>query len=364
MSAKESIISKVQKLLNLAMDEGATPAERQRAQEKADQLMVEHMIQQSELKKDDPSRSRATHCVWKMSMSYEFRREIENLLSAVVRHTQCRYRLQVDYSDRDTPHRVTVVGLPEQIAYAERLWFIVFTEMASNMFPKWDESASFDANVYAFVKAGFKWRDIHELAWGKLAEASGLPDPYPADKQPSWNSRAVYGGDGGRLKRALRREQKRLGEENENHTNRHHAYRQSYVQSYTSTIRTRLSEMAKASKESVGDADKYALALRSTEQQADDEFYRLFPEFDPENIRKASAAAQAAEAARRAAMTQKQRDAEDAANARRYRSARSHYGRLQDRSYDASGWARGSKVAKTVNLNDNKSAGHKKKEVN
>lgn len=364
MSAnKESIITRVQKLLNLAMDEGATPDERKLAQERADKLMVDHMIEQSELKKDDPNRSRATSDVWKMSLSPEFRREVENLLANVVRHTKCRYRLQVDYSDRDTPHRVTVVGLPEQIAYAERLWFITFTEMARNMFPKWDDGLSFDANVYNFVKAGFKWRDIHELAWGKLGEASGLPNPYPADKQPSWNSRAVYGGDGGRLKRALRREQKRLGEENENHTNRHSAYRQSYVQSYTSTIRTRLAEMAKASKDSVDDADKYALALRSTEQQADDEFYRLFPEFDPENIRKASAAAQAAEAARRAAMTQKQRDAEDAANARRYRAARGHYTRLQDRTYDANGWARGTKVAKSVNLNDNKAAGHKKKEI-
>lgn len=363
MSAKkESIITRVQKLLNLAMDEGATPDERRLAQERADKLMLEHMIEQSELKKDDPNRSRATSVTWKMKMSPEFRREIETLLSYVVRHAKCRYRVRVDYSDATQPHHVVVVGLPEQIAYAERLWFITFTEMARNMFPSWDSKLGLDANVYAFVKAGFKWRQIHEVAWDKMGSASGLPDPYPADKQRGWGK--TYCGDGGRLKRAYNREQKRLGEASENHTNRHDAYRQSYVQAYTSTIRRRLAEMASVTKESVADSDKYALAVRNTEQQADDEFYRLFPEFDPENMRKASAAAQAAEAARRAAMTQAQRDAEDRRNARAYRSARSHYSRLQDRSYDANGWARGDKVAKSVNLNDNKAAGHKKGELN
>lgn len=363
MSAKkESIITRVQKLLNLAMDEGATPDERKLAQERADRLMVEHMIEQSELKKDDPSRSRATSVTWKMNMGNEFRNATEQMLASIVKHAQCRYRVKIDFSDVEHRHHVIIVGLPEQIAYAERLWFIAFTEMARNISPKWDERESFDTNVYAFVKAGMKWRQIHEIAWTKLGSLSGLPDPYPADKQTPWAK--TYCGDGGRLKRALKREQFRLGEENEHHTNRHSAYRSSYVSGYTATIGRRLREMASASKESVADADKYALAVRSTAEQADAEFYRLFPEFDPENIRKASAAAQAAEMARRAAMTQAQRDAEDKRQKAAYRSARAYYGKLGgNKSYDSNGYARGDKVAKSVNLNDNKAAGERKKEI-
>lgn len=361
--SKESIISRVQKLLNLAMDPGASDSERQLAQERADKLMVEHMIEQSELKKDDPRRSRATSAEWRLNINQEFRREIGTLLAAVVAHAKCRHHIKIDWSDRDNPYKVIIVGMPEQIAYAERLWFITFTEMARNMFPKWEDNLTFDTNVYNFVKAGFKWREIHEIAWNKLGEASGLPDPYPADQQPSWNRRAVYGGRAGKLKTALHREQKRLGEERENHTNRHSAYRSSYVQSYTSTIRTRLSKMARASQDAVADSDRYALALRSTEAETDAEFYRLFPEFDPENIRKQSAAAQAAEAARRAAMTQAQRDAEDRRNARMYRSARRTYSSIADRKYDANGWNRGTKVAERVNLNDDTPIKHSRKEV-
>lgn len=362
MSAKkESIISRVQKLLNLAMDPGATEDERKLAQERADKLMIDHMIEQSELKKDDPNRSRATNAEWKLNLRYEFRKECEELLWAVISHTKCRYRIKLDFTDRENPHRVIIVGMPEQIAYAERLWFITFTEMTRNMFPSWDPKLDLDGNVYNFVKAGFKWRQIHELAWKHMGVDSGLPDPYPADKQRGWEK--VYGGDGGRLKRAYHREQKRLGEESEKHTNRHAAYRQSYVESYTATIRTRLRQIAKASQDSVGDANKYALALRSTEEQTDAEFYRLFPEFDPENIAKQNAAAAAAEQARRAAMTEAERKREDAAREKRYRSARRTYGKIADRKYDANGWARGTKVANKVNLNDDTPIKHSRKEV-
>ena len=368
MSAnKESIITRVQKLLNLAMDEGATPDERRLAQDKADQLMVEHMIQQSELKKDDPARTRITHDVWSMKLSYEFRQDIMDLLYSVITHTKCRYTFKVDYADREQPHKVHIVGLPEQIAYAQRLWFIVFNEMAANLYPKWDSSKSLDANVYTFAKAGTKWREIHEIAWAAMGSESGLPDPYPADKQPSWNPKAVYGGDGGRLKRAYHREQKRLGEETVNHTNRHGAYRSSYISSYSSTIRQRLREMARKSQENltVDERDRYALALNSTEAERDAEFYRLFPEYDPEVQRKQAAEAAAAEQARRAAMTDAERKAEDEKRKKNEAKARRIYSRMRavKDTYDSNGWERGRKVAASVNLNDNKAAGDQKKEI-
>lgn len=361
MSAKESIVTRVQKLLNLAMDEGATEAERQLAQERADKLMVEHMIAQADLKANDPKRGRVTHTEWSFEMSYEFRQDLENLLWAVMNHTQCRYTSKYDYTTHK--RRLHVVGMPEQIAYAERLWMIVFTELTRNMNPSWDPALSMDANVYHFVKAGVKWRNIHEIAWKNVGDTTGLPDPYPADKQTGWGK--VYGGDGGRLKRAYHREQKRLGEERENHTQRHGAYRASYVQSFSSTIRKRLNEMARKSQEdlTVSDADRYALAVQGTKEQTDAEFYRLFPEFDPEVQKRESAKAHAAEQLRRANLTEAQRRAEDERQRRAYARARKHYDRIQDKSYDANGWSRGTKVASKVNLNNDRAAGHKKKEV-
>ncbi|AHN84062.1 hypothetical protein GJ25_gp051 [Mycobacterium phage Hawkeye] len=361
MAAKESIISRVQKLLNVAMDERAPEAERILAQERADKLMAQHMIDQMDLKQDDPNRSRVTSTMWKFQMHYEFSEAIKSLLSAVVMHTTCRASMQMDYHDRETPFHITIVGTPENIAYAERLWMIVFTELVRNMFPRWDSQKTFDANVYTFVKGGFKWREIHEIAYKHAPDA--IPDPYPRDGlRYDWQT-ARYVSDGGRLKRSYNRELKRLGEEVENHTSRHGAYRVSYVSSFVSTIRNRLFEMRSSSTESVSDKDKYALALRNSQDEADAEFYRLFPQFDPETIRRQREAAYAAENARRATMTQEQIDLEDAQRAREEERARKHYERLREKKYDSAGWAKGSAVAKKVNLNSDTPIQHSKKEI-
>lgn len=354
MATKESVIQTVQKLLTLAMDDRTPEAERLLAQDRADRLMVRHMLDQADLTIEE--RSAIVHQEWPVTFSPEFSAALRQLLEAIFQHTQCRAHVSYHYvPETKTNYKVTVVGTPESINYAERLWMVAFTELVRNMFPKWDGSKSFDANVYAFVKAGFKWRDIHEIAWKQAAtEDYDIPNPYPPQAQPSWNSQGVYAGDGGRLKRAYNRELKRLGEGSQSHTNRHGAYRASYVSGFSATIRKRLVQMRRDAKADLSsdDNDRYALAVRSTEEMTDEEFYRLFPQYDPEVQEKKFTEEWEAELARRAALTPKQRAAEEAKREREEERARKYANRVRNGAnlYDDSGWQRGGAVAAKVNL--------------
>jgi hypothetical protein len=366
MATKESVIQTVQKLLALAMDDRTPEHERLLAQDRADRLMVRHMLDQADLTPEE--RSAIVRQDWPVTFSSEFSSALRQLLGAIFQHTQCRAHTSYQYvPETKTNYRVTVVGTPENINYAERLWMVAFTELVRNMFPKWDSSISFDANVYAFVKAGFKWRQIHEIAWKHVSESNErngfehdpakdpITDPFPADKQSSYTFFApVYVGDGGRLKRAYNRETKRMGEATEHHTSRHGAYRASYVSGFSATIRGRLRQMRRDAKQelSADDNDRYALAIRTTEEVTDEEFYRLFPQYDPKVQQQKFQEANEAEIARRAALSPSARRKEDEKRDREEERARKHYSRIQRGAslFDDAGYQRGGAVANKVNL--------------
>lgn len=342
MADRETYVNRVNKLLALAMDPSASEHEREQAQLRADALMIQHTIERSELiaaqgnsgKREEPTREE-----WDLNLSTEFSYAIRDLLGAVVRHTNCRAVI------RSVRGKVPVVGFPEDISYAQTLWMVVFSELSRHMYPRWDDSATFDENVYNFCRAGTKWTDIHDIA--HKHGAGDLPEPYPNGPY------GKHATDGGRLKRAYRRELTRRGEEITSHVTRKTAYRESYVRSFSITINARLRRMrdeSRKSAEQATSADRYALALRSTEQQVDDAFYLLYPEMHPDAIRKAGAEALEAERARRAALTPEEREKEDREYAAWVRRSNKMYDKMQDRSYDSAGWSRGARVAEKVDL--------------
>lgn len=386
MAERESVVSRVQKLLAVAMNEGATEAERSLAQERADALMAAHMIEQHELAKDDPARSRVTDAVWRFNFHGEFGTQMESLLQAIVKHTTCRAEVTYDYvrdaEGRQTSNRkVIIVGTPENLSYAERLWLVVFTELVRNMFPKWDNAKSLEANVYAFVRAGFKWKDIHEIVWDNAPHL--ISNPYPPAEQPSWNPTANYAGDGGKLKRAYHRELKERGEEKQSHTSRHSAYRSAYVSAYCDTIRERLYEMEQRAKEETRfnhypSESKYALAVIDSQAASDARFYEIFPDKHPDVVRakqdemwethRARAEAEArAEREKFERMTPRQQEEYRAKQtrkrARQERAADRWYEEQQRKGQDYAGASHGRRVAEKVNLNDNKNISNNRKEL-
>ncbi len=304
--------------------------ERELLLEKADQLMLEHAIDRSSLSAAPGEYVKPTVGKedWEdLDLPCEFGEELHYLLHTVITHCNCRvvsgYR------------KATIVGFPEDIEFARQLWPIVMIEMVRHLYPKWKKDATFDTNVYNFVKGGYKWQMICDAA-----NEAGVEVKWP---------------DSGRLKRAYRRECKARNEEPTAHTQRHSAFRKSYAQAYQAEVSRRLREMRRRNSEgTVEERDKLTLALRDTAEQVDAEFYRLYPQYDPETLRRQSAEAAEAERLRRESLTDEERRMEDERYAKAYERARKHYDAMRSKEYEPNGWAHGVKVAKDVDLSGGK----------
>lgn len=328
--ADESILSRINKLMALAMNEGATADERDLALQRAEALRRKHTVEEWELRQ---SGQKPTDDIkieeFDVSLPLRYAEHINSLLNAVLHHCNIKYKWKNYYKTAE------MVGYSSDVEFAKKLWFVVYAELAANLFPQWREDRPFEHNVYAFVKGGYKWRMIADAA-----NAAGVEVKWP---------------DNGRLKRAYHNWCKHLQEEPTAHTQRHEAFRNSYVQSYQSTVSRRLRDMARQSKdETSSDRDKFALAVVDSKERVQQEFYRLFPQYDPATMEKRYREQREAEDARRAAMTQKQRDDEDEKAERQYQRARKHYDKMRDKEYDPNGWQHGVKVGSNVDLSMNK----------
>lgn len=326
--SQDKFINKVQALFAKAAST-EFEAEREECLRLADKLILSHQIDRALLKTGTDTRVEEglTSTEWEIPYT-EFSAQVGGLLGAVMQHCQIRMAWK--------NHRtMTVVGFESDIAYAEMLWAIIYREFAGNLWPKWKSERTFDANVYAHVKGGYKWRDIADVAI-----KHGVDFHWHPTKR-----------DGGKLKRAYQRECERLGVPALAHTQRHSAFRASYAQSFQQTISLRLRDMRKRNQDESGvEAGQFALAVRSNAAKVQEEFYRLFPHHDPANRAAENSAAAQAEAERRAAMTQKQRDAEDARRERQYQKDLKWMQEQQNKNYDVNGWSHGNKVARNVDL--------------
>ena len=364
--AEQKVMSRVMKLLELANDPNATKAERDLAQEHADRLMAQHMIDRMDLKPEE--KSKVVQDTWDLRVGdagTEFHYHVIELMGIVLKH--CGVRLHPKYTyakdaegraDWQT-RRFTVVGFPEDMAYAEQIWFRVFRDFVMNVNPQWDVSKPLSENVYAFIKAGFSWIDTYRI--GRKAQ------------YPEWPEKMPNGGP--RLRTAYKEALAKRGESFQK-TRTRDAYRATFVQSYGSTIRRRLMELRDKAKETVSDADKFALAVRTTKEQVDEEFYRLYPEYDPAVIKRIREAEEFEAACMFAALSPEEQKAviamaekEQAEYERKYQArlrraerARRNYGTVREKAtYDHAAWERGREVGNKVNLNVDPEVDEKKR---
>lgn len=370
--ADQKIMNRVMALLERAAHPTTPPAEARLCEEKADQLMAQHMIDRMDLTVEE--KSKIVKAAWDIrindagSDSHEFYANIMSLLRTVLLHCGIRLNPRVEYAKGEdgrtdwNRRTLLLVGFPEDINYAEQIWFVIFKTFIMNVNPQWDLSKPLSENVYDQINAGKTWRVIQDMAYNARPDHYGLPGKF-AD-HPTKSGGPI-------LNKAYKEALKERGEDN-GVTRRNKAYRASFARSYSATIGDRLAQMRAKAKEAVSDSDKFALALVDTKDQVDAEFYRLFPEYDPE-VRRRMDAAEAAEAAaefaklspaEQARKLKEKRD-EEARWARRSSRARSNYGRVResDRT-DMAAWRRGKQVADSVNLRaDGKVNANKKGEL-
>lgn len=360
----QDVMSKIMKLLERANHPATPPAEAALAAERAEALMAQHQIDRMDLKPEEKSKVIQDH--WDLrtgDADSNFHWHIRSLMESVLKHCSIRIHPDTTYAKDDlgrpdySTRRFTVVGFPEDMAYAEQIWYRVFQEFVRSLNPKWDSSKSLGENAYHYLRAGIKWSVIWRVAYDNQPETGYANSKTKRTVIIADPATTKYNSS---LKQAVKEymEENKLGEYSA-HTQRHNTYRNSFVESYSSTIRNRLREIRSKAKDQVSDSDKYALALRTTEQQVDDEFYRLFPEFDPENQRRRREAERVERQRIWDAMSDAEKQAVLAAEAEReerYRKAqekarRTHRNmRSTASTYDSAAYERGQQAANRVKL--------------
>lgn len=404
-TASESAMSRIMKLLNLANDEGAQPAERKLAEEHAERLMAQHMVDRFEAeqkaKGNYHQKRKPIQETWEIVMSAyksktsdtsgnEFDYQVVDMMKYVLQHCGVRvnpnftYAKKVMHAGTEQEYQGTdyskrayqIVGFAEDIAYAERIWFNVFRTFVSNVNPQWDISQPLEYNAYNFASAGVSWKQQV-----LLAEAAGdtrieWPWRYQGEdrSQPFYSSfqanalidpgNKPWGQSIHKLKRAC----KKYSDSNNvpypyaGGTKLRVATRNSFARSYRQTIKERLNEIRKLAQtgEDHVDSNKFAVAIKDTKERVDEEFERLFPEFSEEARRKQQEAYEFERAVLWAALTPAEQAKvlrEEAREEQRYQrrraASRRNFGAIREDSaqkYDHAAWERGRSAAQTVNL--------------
>lgn len=245
--AAEKILDRVQKLLNQANGTD-NEAERETFFEKASALMLEHQINESMLAmRAGQTAPKRREPIFEDMEFISTRDEWSDLLytgvcAALAAMADVRLLRTTITHSGDT--RLRVFGFEDQVGYFRMLWISAYQTFSTRLFPKWDAELPLDTNVYAMVNAGLKWLDIYQAGH----RAGQIDFAWP---------------DGGRLKRAFRREAVRLGEEVRSHTNRNRAYRESYALGFAAAIKARAEETRRYREDQVRSRAGAEVALRS-----------------------------------------------------------------------------------------------------
>lgn len=345
----ESIISKVQKLLERADHPGTSAEERDACIRKADAMMLKYQIDQAMLDATKKPEERRTPISdqFRFDVNPDFVYQFQTMLGSLGRANGVRVASKWDGS-------ATLVGYQEDVEWLKLLTMQVFREFVVKISPSWNDSLSVDDNVKTLKEAAWKWVDI-----AIEMHKRGL---WPSDKRLPPN-------DGGYLIRAYKRACKAQGVEPDMKTQNHEGYRYAFIESFTNRIVNRANEIYTSKQEAAAERGTGTeLALRDAGAYVDDLFYRLFPSMSPEA--RARRQAEAAEAARRA----RERDAAYLASLsederrkelrRRERELNQLYKGQRFVTYDNDGARAGRRAADGVNLSRNGSvSGNSKKEL-
>lgn len=356
--AEEKILELVRNLLARAEHPNTPAPEAELAQKQADKLMFKHAIEEAFLRASQSEKERKTPVQKEFKLvsegTMEFWPEMRTVLGEVAMANRCR-AVVAHYAGGD----ITLVGFAEDVAWTEMLFTSIYFSFVRQINPKWDLKTSYDANVYNFKVAGYKWKEINAIS-----RSNGGPD-HEKYEEDWWTGKPKGTGKiGGAMISAYKRHAKVLGDTNLVSTQSHESYRRQFTNSFCSHINRRLRDMADEHEKDVDSTPGAALALVDSKQAVDDHFFDLFPQFRPASAeeieRQRQANLEQRERERKAredmlnAMTDKQRYAflekEQAAERRAAQRDRRYWAKNSVR-FDSSANERGRTAAASVDLN-------------
>jgi hypothetical protein len=347
----EKILDRVAKLLAIAEHPNTGEHEADVALSQANRLIAKHAIEEAVLRQAQSiGQRRALERKSIVVGGGEFGPYLSTVLQAAAEANRC--------SCAGFYSNVEVFGASEDIAWIETLFSMIRLQFLLKINPKWDESKTFDENVYNFKVAGYKWKDIDAVSMehgNETTEGTKTVRDY-------WTGEDIETGSGYYHKalRAYRRHAKLIGDDNPVSTQNQQAYRLSFAESFRSTMAERFRRMAEEAQEEMDTIPGAAIVMVSQKEEANRMMWDAFEYMDPEVIARRAKEAQEAykrereeRQAKLDAMTSAQRQAflekEEAAERRAARANRAYWNK-NSFTYDASARTKGAQAAKSVDI--------------
>lgn len=259
MDARESIINKVRKLIDLA-NSTTFDEERKTFLAKADELMALHTIEQFQIDMARPATERAKPelrtVVFPVSNDENFTTAAYNIFSRMAAH--CRVKVGLLYISE-----ANVVGYPNDLDYLEVLYTSVMLQLAKTITPSADPTVSVAQNIANMKAAGYQWEKIY-----KLLRAAGMwENEGPFSKPIGLRIYGMY---------------KKLCEESG--TAQVKANPKQWAESFTlgfrAEITQRMTDMHRSTSDTIQGSGK-GLVLAGMEDMLLEYFYEMFPDKRP-----------------------------------------------------------------------------------
>jgi hypothetical protein len=251
------ILNRVRALLDLADNDGATPAEAALARAKAEQLMREYRIEEETALARDPQAMKPEMSTVQLNARGNlFQTHYIQLFSDIAMHVGIRTRFVYDGGFVVAQ----AVGYASDLRYAELLFTTARIVFSEHLEPAPDANLSEEENVYRLRRAGIERNRIATLLWRSS----------PKD-----------GAAHGKVARIYKAECERRGETAalSGRTMSAKLYRETYADGFTERLRDRLWK-ARQGADTLGGLP----ALHGRKERVDEAFYSLFPELKPSPV--------------------------------------------------------------------------------
>lgn len=308
-TASEKIMERVARLLALAEHPNTPEAEAELALKQANSLITKHAIDEALLRQSQSvgERRAITHMTVILGGG-EFRpylRTIFESAAEALRVSVAGRGVRVNNGmDYDTEFHM--YGANEDVVWLDMLFNMIKLQFLLKLDPRWDNSKSYDENVYTFKVAGYKWSEIDRIAvdhghdsrestakvnvarysfYGNVPADAVLVigDPENPNRYDRFEVRQPNGFFH-KLKAAYVRHAKAIGDDTRVQTQTHQAYRLSFAESFRSRMTERFWELQREAEAEMDTIPGAALAIRDMKDDADRAMWVDFPHMSPEEI--------------------------------------------------------------------------------
>lgn len=289
--AAETMLDKIQGMLDRANHPNTSPEERAVCLKKADAFMARHQVDEAMLNMrrgdKEPKRSALSNTIAFVPKNADYWQLLGNIVSSLSALAGVRVCINTYHKSKIT--ELTVIGMSDDVQYFRMLWLNAYMTYSAKLFPKWEGDKSLGWNIKAQKDAGVKWGVIYDIAFNNGWDAIrpiGIIDPFVDTIEYSFVDPTLMNmtkvsrppNDGGYLKKMYEKECRHQGVDSTGHTTKNAAYRESYAMAFASEVAVRCWELMAARKNLEHGTPGATVALRDSRFLVDELFNKMFPE--------------------------------------------------------------------------------------